>query len=312
MNIVRYIVSLLILHLFTGNGLHGQMMRGTVVDSTTNQVVPFASIYSIKTGRGTHTDSEGYFEWNLTTSVDSLIISSVGYKSIQISSTLLATSQVIKIGQAIIQLKEVAVQYSNKRTNKEIGFYNFKSNTSRGMGPGGIVQNEIFLNYFPNSQLAPTFISKLMFDIKGFDIDQRGGSKAIIRVLRVDKQTGLPGEDLLLHKILVNITRISPDIIVNIEKYKIPFPDEGIFIGLEFICHSDFIFKHQSLVGQKTNCPRITTTMVPNYQQEGKSYFWTFHDKKWKWACITDGTFFPSRAWIGKVFKFGAVLTSAE
>lgn len=286
-----------------------QIVRGNVVNSVDGKPVPYATIYSTKSFVGNHTDEEGYFEWNTINKKDSLVISSVGYRDTKIVVESLKPDQlnIIKLSQSITELSEVVVKGSGKTVEKKIGFFENTPDKGMGMGPGGIADNELFVNYYPNTDHKAGLIKKLMFDIKGFELSQKS-SKAKIRILSLNKINGLPDKDLLQENIIVKINRLSPNIVLDIEKFNIQFPEDGLFIGLEFICNSEFVFKKQSLIGQKSNCPRITVTKTIDYKVEGKSYYWTFHGNKWRWVCISDGSVFPNRKWIGMVFRFGATV----
>ena len=289
--------------------VHSQVIRGNVVNALSNEAVPYATLHSIKSPNGLHADEAGYFEWNVTDKRDSIVVSSVGYVSSKIAVYSLSKNIInqIELHQDSVILSEVTVKGSGRSITKKIGFFDNKPGEGMGMGPGGISQNELFVNYYPNEDQRVGSIKKLSFDIKGFDFSQKS-SKVKIRILSRNASSGLPDKDLLQRDIIVKINRLSPDIILDIEKLNISFPEDGIFIGLEFICESTFLFKKQSLIGQKTNCPRITMTKAADYKKEGQSYFWTFHRNKWQWICVSDGSVFPNRSWIGLVFKFGATI----
>jgi hypothetical protein len=297
------------LYLSVDTTVLGQVIRGNVVSSVDGKPVPYVTIYSVKSFVGNHADEDGYFEWNIGNKQDSLVISSVGYEIKKIIMTSLKAKEinVIKLDQSVVSLNEVIVKRNGKAVEKEIGFSDNEPQKGMGMGPGGISENELYVNYYPNIDQNEGWIKKLKFDIRGFDFSQKN-SKAKIRILGVNKSNGLPDNDLLQKDIIVKINRLSPDIILDIEKLNIQFPIDGLFIGLEFICNSEFVFKKQSLVGQKSNCPRITLTKSVDYKLEGKSYFWTFHRNKWQWVCVSDGSVFPNKNWIGLVFRFGATV----
>ncbi|QKZ14881.1 carboxypeptidase-like regulatory domain-containing protein [Spirosoma sp. KUDC1026] len=287
--------------------LFGQVVRCTVVDRLTQKEVPYVSIASTQTGAGIHADEEGYFEWGSTRSGDTLAISCVGYKPLKVAFDLLDQDRMNRLALSpdTVILKEFVVKPGTRKRTKEIGFYHYPPNSKRGMAAGGISDNQVFVNYYKNNEGKEGLLSRLLFDLKASNPGQ-GSSKARIRIMRYDPETGLPGNDLLPKDIIVSITPLSHDIALSVEKYNVPFPVEGIFIGLEFICHNEFIYKNQSLKKQKSDCPLIRMTREKEYDQIGKGYYWTKFRNKWQWVCISDGSAFPNKAMVGNVFKFGA------
>ncbi|WP_133299977.1 carboxypeptidase-like regulatory domain-containing protein [Larkinella punicea] len=313
MKIIKLLITIILFFVTVAFPVFGQVAKCIVIDALNHKPVPYATVYSSKSGMGIHADEEGYFEWHTGISSDSIVVSSVGYKhqKIMIKSLKEDIVNSIEINQDLVELSEVIVRPGSKSLERIVGFFYNEPDKNRGMGPGGISENQIFVNYYPNTEQMEGYIKKLMFDIKGFDLSQKS-SRARIRILSYNKSSGLPDRDLLRESIVVKITKFSPNILLNIEKYKIVFPTDGVFIGLEFICHNEFIYKKKSLSRQKTDCPRITTTKAENYREEGKSYYWTYHANRWIWACISDGSIFPGQSWHGRVFKFGAVISSFQ
>lgn len=65
------------------SSLHGQILRGTVVDCATQEPLPFASVYLEGTYKGVTTDLNGYFEMAIDGAYRGMpiIFSSIGYFS---------------------------------------------------------------------------------------------------------------------------------------------------------------------------------------------------------------------------------------
>ncbi|MEG1574411.1 MAG: carboxypeptidase-like regulatory domain-containing protein, partial [Bacteroidales bacterium] len=77
-----YIFTVLITLLLLSSGLYGQSttVSGIVIDSLTNEPLPFISTYFRGTQAGVTTDEEGGFSIKTSAPATELVVSSVGYK----------------------------------------------------------------------------------------------------------------------------------------------------------------------------------------------------------------------------------------
>ena len=49
------------------------------------------------------------------------------------------------------------------------------------------------------------------------------------------KKGGLPGKELITENIIVTVKKGSSKPIIDLSKYNLPFPENGLFVGLEFM-----------------------------------------------------------------------------
>lgn len=128
-------VFLLITLLFVAVSGNGQILYGTVRDSKTGEVLPYANIGIKGKQIGGISDREGRFHLNLSNAIpaDILVVSYVGYISdaIQVSKLDFAKELEIKLVPSIMQLNEVVVH-----GNKEMIVLGNKSKSSRHTGWG--------------------------------------------------------------------------------------------------------------------------------------------------------------------------------
>ncbi len=87
-------------------------IRGKVVDEATQKAIPYASIQIINRPVGTSANELGefIFRMEMGASTDSLVISSIGYKSSKIPAGQVSRYQMITLKPAVTELKAVTVQ----------------------------------------------------------------------------------------------------------------------------------------------------------------------------------------------------------
>ncbi len=280
--------------------------NGTIFikDKTTNEPVYLAAIANQK-GNGTYSDEDGSFDLAISQN-DTLYISHLSYQKVVLSKKDIDNlkNSVIYLTPKVIELAEAVVRPA-KPIKKMLGYY--KENTFfKGWSPGGKNDFSVFVNHIKNPTGDLGYVNKLFFDLN-VDLSEGGkSSKARIRMFSVGAD-GLPKDDILTKEIIKTIDVISPNLKIDISDLKINFPPEGVFIGLEFFCN--FELKNLKKIGYSkiiTNCPHVPSAKVANYNETGKSYFWTLTQGKLQWTCISDGNGSKFKGWVGQVYKFGA------
>lgn len=108
-------------------GANGYDISGVVVDSASNEPVPFASVKLIKSGKGKVTDKRGRFTIKSVQPGDTLIVTAMGYSSKKLAADN-SRRITIPIAADGLQLKEVVVRprkekYS-KKNNPAVDFVN--------------------------------------------------------------------------------------------------------------------------------------------------------------------------------------------
>lgn len=186
--------------------------------------IGFITIYDIETQNGVVSDENGLFEYK---SGSSVIISSVGYVK---DTILLVTNNAerplqITLTKDVVTLNEVVVRNNQLEYNDTFksGHHdaNFDHNLFYTVG-GGTVLVKI-----ENPSKVPALLKKGIFRIKCND-----KSFLRIRVLSINK-FGSPGEDLLLENVIIKDGNFLGNLTVDLEKYGVIVPPEGIFIGFD-------------------------------------------------------------------------------
>lgn len=114
-------IILITLLLFLPFTIYSQV-KSTIVDVSSNQPIPYASVYLKNQEKGTNSDLNGKI-LIVVEPQDTLMISSVGYTSLELPFSELKDT--IKMEQDVQRLKEVEVRPSKKRNwfakNRVIG-----------------------------------------------------------------------------------------------------------------------------------------------------------------------------------------------
>ncbi|MEI6457079.1 MAG: carboxypeptidase-like regulatory domain-containing protein [bacterium] len=111
--LIKSIVSLFMLVLFSGGSFSQTVIQGSVRDLGTNDDLPWCSISVKGTKKGAITNSEGTFVITVNVSKDTLLFSYVGYKAMEIPSSGLSRKSIVFMERTGIQLEEVTVHADN-------------------------------------------------------------------------------------------------------------------------------------------------------------------------------------------------------
>ena len=110
----------IVLCLCLSTTLYGQELTGRITDSATGMAVPYASIGLIRSNKGTSADQDGRFTLDAPQNfsmVDSLLISSVGYKTVKVPLENGKPSYEISLARKQAPMKEVIIRrYFRKMT----------------------------------------------------------------------------------------------------------------------------------------------------------------------------------------------------
>lgn len=234
-----------------------QIIRGTVVDSLQNKPLDFVNVFLKKSTFGTFTDTIGKFEIGCLDSSDSLFISRIGYrtKKYKISEINIEKELRIDLTEAVEKLNEIIivskkVNYTAEKKIKdhskkeESNYFSFQfgtehcvyvSNPSKIRGKLEIISlelNEVKDGTKSCKECKVDYITD--FNIKFYEYDEK---------------TKKPGNEIYDKPILIIPQNKSYTLKINLKDLNIPFPDNGICIGVEVI---NTKYKNPKLAGAIT------------------------------------------------------------
>ena len=233
----------LFLLLFIISLSYGQI---TIQDKKTMEPVSFATI-SFGNGNGIFSDEDGKFVFTKKrySDIDTLTISSVGYKGLKITTENLPLKLLLEPKTDL--LEEVIVQVKPKGK--------FKLRKIKPVLPDDYfkcwlptIESEIAV-YFPNDEKRTKQITKLFLPIKAEASDWSKRKKAnskkrsfstLFKVKFYENNNGFPGEILSYEKVVFRVTHESEAVFeLDISKNDIFIPKKGIFVSIQVLGYTN-------------------------------------------------------------------------
>jgi hypothetical protein len=161
---MKRIILLLILICFFQDG-HTQIIRGTVLDKSTNIKINFASIYINGTSIGTNSDQNGSFELDLTKYGSlPLTISALGYYSVTLTDFTAEKPLEVYLIPKTFELKEVVIVAKSlikeRKANLKLFRNQFLGTSANGQKCVIMNENDITFNYYSSRDTLKAFASK--------------------------------------------------------------------------------------------------------------------------------------------------------
>ncbi|WP_178987799.1 peptidase associated/transthyretin-like domain-containing protein [Winogradskyella schleiferi] len=218
----------------------------TIKDSISTYPVSYATI-SFGNGNGIFADDEGqfFFTKKLYPDIDSLFISALGFKDLNVSTSSLP-SQLLMHPEAS-ELDEVLVGVTIDRKFKEEklkpylddDYYNCWLPT---------IESEIAV-YFPKTtnqdQKLKTVFFPIALESKDWEKRNRKNSEkkkfsTLFKVKFYDNNNGVPGKVLTYETIVFRATEKTGDAFeLNVEDYDIYIPENGFFVSLQVLGYTN-------------------------------------------------------------------------
>lgn len=217
-----------------------------IIDKETSFPISYATI-SFGNGNGIFADDDGKFTFTkkLYHDIDTLYISSLGYKDLKIATENL--QETITLESLSEELQEVIVQV--KPTGK------FKIETLKPTLHDDYfkcwlptIESELAV-FFPNENQKPKQITTLYLPIKTEASNWNDRKKSnvkkrpfstLFKVQFYEKNNGLPGDVLSYEKVIFRVTEQSENVFeLDITENDIFIPKNGIFVSIQILGYTD-------------------------------------------------------------------------
>lgn len=199
------------------------VLKGSIIDLSTNIGVPFATVGLTKANKGTNTDEYGNFIiTNSIYSNDTLLISCVGYENYKIAVNSLSHPITIKLKEKTSKLEEVII-YTNLKSSKWLDNYSTCGNnwfTSSGT-------TALIAKHFHSP-----FSKALLTEIK---LCKMSG-KSLFRIRVFDFDTILLKPSLDLIDTIIEVKTRDKHVSINLKEYNIIIPQKDFFVAIEWLC----------------------------------------------------------------------------
>jgi hypothetical protein len=229
---MRRLFCPLVTFLLVGFSLaRAQTVSAVVVDMDSKAALPFASISIVGTSNGVYADESGNFSLHYRQD-NILTVSHIGYSTVKILAK--NCPDTIALHQVITKLSPVQV-FSNgvrKRKSMKLGV---DENNFRFFFTGWLS----YATRIKNSKSLEGVIASAKFRISALRNHEKPKARIRIRVYSVDKNTGLPAEDLLRENLNIDHDSHEKYVEVDLRDYNIAFPHEGLYVGIDILGYID-------------------------------------------------------------------------
>lgn len=290
------------------------------LDAENQQPVAYASI-AFGEGLGGYTDSEGYFSFQ---EKQAFTVSMLGYKSLTVTQE--DFKEVILLETESLLLDEVTITKKSGKL-KIVKQKPYWKNSTWLDAYTPQIGNEIAV-LIPNEKKQVITLSKISIPIatnpfRIFDKESKKLFKdfeelpyAIIRIRFYSNENNKPHEVLYSDEIIANIHNFNEKFSeIDLESYYIDIPEDGLFVGIEFIGFADknqkYVYRPNYRVverhGQKIKSPYPLGTCIPIDVKKSKSQHtfirysdWDKGGEKLKWIPFTEEIFLKIKSDIQK------------
>ncbi|MUU77723.1 hypothetical protein [Winogradskyella endarachnes] len=248
----------------------------TIKDSISNYPVSYATI-SFGNGNGIFADDEGVFVFTekLYPDIDSLFISAIGFKNLNISTKNLSTEIIMKAQSH--QLDEVMLNFKKDRKFKEEKLKPFLDDDYYNCWLPTI-ESEIAV-YFPKTTSQDQKLKTVFFPIalESKDWEKRNKKNSdkkkfstLFKVQFYKNNDGMPGEVLTYETIVFKATEKDGDSYeLDVDNFDIYVPDNGFFISLQVLGYTNKMGKllpnkkYKEIVSKNGGVVKIPTNFRP-------------------------------------------------
>lgn len=170
-----------------------QTLKGRILDSSTNEAIPFTNVIWMQSGIGTLADQNGEFIINIPLEEDSLLISSVGYSDVRFSKAQAISKSTFALQSESVDIDDVEITVSKRKKrnrkidpayllHKKIIANRDKNDLKRSPGYSCDVYNkiEVDLNNVDSSTKNDLLFKPIAFVFK--DIDSSSLPKAFVPI----------------------------------------------------------------------------------------------------------------------------------
>ena len=214
--------------------VHGQgtLVEKTLLAAKDSSPVAFANVFIKNSTVGTYSNEQGVFTLECDDD-DTIIISSIGFEKATCSCDELNETILLKESSTVLNEVVVTSATSGEKMQK-LGYLNEKR-------AGTYIGPKAAALYVENDQQVDANISKVYFHLSKvkwvYEKPKPKFHKLLVRLKLYEKDpaTGKPTDNILDQNIIGEVLENQKKITFDIDALNIRFPQNGIFVGIEFI-----------------------------------------------------------------------------
>ncbi len=205
--------------------------EGYVVDSSTEEPIPYVNISFLNTLWGTSTDESGHFLLEIPENLiqNKIHVSSLGYQDTILVAEQLYKSKKLKMVESTFELEEVVIT----EDIGDAGVLNPINSKSITSGFDSSSTPWILALYFPNIGTAKKYLNKVTVFFRENKSFIGEHSKFRLRFFDVDS-VKMPGRDLTKKNVILE-QHDKDYVMLDVSEMNIQIPEKGIYIGLEWL-----------------------------------------------------------------------------
>lgn len=245
-------------------------IKGVVKDSLTNQPIPFVNIWVENENRATTSEEDGTFVFPDSEKGKNLVFSAIGYEKKNISAS---KAKEVVLQPTNYQLEEVLI--SNRIQTKEIQIGKTENTVCQAFDNGPKIDTKFF-PYDPSYKKTKYIKNVSVYTDCRID-------EATVKIHFYSVNTdGFPDKELLSKDLIVKIKKGTRIHTIDVTKYNLTMPKNGIFVGFEKLLIESNRFE-KTVFDKNTNSPSISVTYYPYmlYNYVEREQLFTFSGGKW-------------------------------
>lgn len=230
---INFLVSFIFITIINTSYGQEMLLKGRIYDKETNKPLAFSIVEIKALKKGTYTDSVGNFSISYTSIDDTIEFYFLGYrlKKYRIGDFNRLSDKVIELEPNFFELEEVVVVPHKYKTIR----LGTTSKKPWRMQIANIFGGQYGI-YIRNTTKKTGFVEAVSFYITKVGYPN---TPFRIRIYGKDQLNDGPGKDLLNESVIVSNTKEKGWFTVDISKYGVPFPIEGIYVMMEWIYSGD-------------------------------------------------------------------------
>ena len=214
------------------NLLHSQTINGVVKDSVTGETIAFSNIV-LKNGKGTYSSESGIFQLELKNiKTDTLKVSTLGYHSKILTGIDFKNPSKLEVllKPKIVSLDEVLIASTKIKYNNKIILGERKEGN---ISVTSLIGYETAL-FIDNPKKIKGQLNRIYIDLKNRR-DAEYIATFNIKFYNLDTVTNKPGKELYSKNFYVKPKNKNYRLWVNVTDLKMPFPENGMYVGVEMV-----------------------------------------------------------------------------